>query len=275
MCSTSARSARPTAARPWSRSRAAIRTTSGSIPTTRTTSSTRTTSGGPCRSTRQRRSGRGPRATIRRVSSTMWPRPDTCRITSAARSRTAARSASRATRASAVVDAAAVAVAAAAAPATYGAGGAEPGYIAPDPKDLDVFFAGGNNGSFLTRLNRKTGETREVGPYPRMFSGEPSSALVERWQWTFPIIFSPVDPNVLYTSSQHVWRTTNGGQTWDKISRRSHAPRSENDGRVRRTDHQGHERAGGLRHRLRDRAGQEGRQHHLGRIGRRARARDA
>ena len=104
------------------------------------------------------------------------------------------------------------------APATYSAGGAEPGYIAPDPKDPDVFFAGGNNGSFLTRLNRKTGETREVSPYPRMFSGEPSSALVERWQWTYPIIFSPVDPNVLYTSSQHVWKTTNGGQTWDKIS---------------------------------------------------------
>jgi photosystem II stability/assembly factor-like uncharacterized protein len=105
-----------------------------------------------------------------------------------------------------------------AAPPTYGVGGAEPGYIAPDPKDVDLFFAGGNNGSFLTRLNRKTGELREVGPYPRMFSGEPSSALVERWQWTFPIIFSYVDANVLYTSSQHVWRTTNGGQTWDKIS---------------------------------------------------------
>jgi len=40
----------------------------------------------------------------------------------------------------------------------------------------------------------------------------------ERWQWTYPIIFSPVDPNVLYTSSQHVWKTTNGGQTWTKIS---------------------------------------------------------
>ncbi len=51
-----------------------------------------------------------------------------------------------------------------------------------------------------------------------MFSGEPSSALVERWQWTYPIIFSPVDPNVLYTSSQHVWKTTNGGQSWEKIS---------------------------------------------------------
>jgi photosystem II stability/assembly factor-like uncharacterized protein len=105
-----------------------------------------------------------------------------------------------------------------AAPAPYGAGGAEPGYIAPDPKDPDIFYSGGNNGSFLIRLNRKTGEAREVGPYPRMFSGEPSSALVERWQWTYPIIFSPVDPNVLYTSSQHVWKTTNGGQSWEKIS---------------------------------------------------------
>jgi photosystem II stability/assembly factor-like uncharacterized protein len=103
-------------------------------------------------------------------------------------------------------------------PATYGAGGSEPGYIAPDPKDPDVFYSGGNNGSFLIRLNRRTGESREVSPYPRMFSGEPSSALVERWQWTYPIIFSPVDPNVLYTSSQHVWKTTNGGQSWERIS---------------------------------------------------------
>jgi photosystem II stability/assembly factor-like uncharacterized protein len=105
-----------------------------------------------------------------------------------------------------------------AAPVMYSPGGAEPGYIAPDPKDLDVYFAGGNNGSFLQRLNRRTGQRREVNPYPRMFSGEPSSALKERWQWTYPIIFSPVDPNVLYTSSQHVWKTTTGGQSWDRIS---------------------------------------------------------
>ena len=100
----------------------------------------------------------------------------------------------------------------------YIAGGSEPGYIAPDPKDPDVFFAGGNNGSFLTRLNRRTGELKEVGPYPRLFSGEPSSALVERWQWTYPIIFSYADPNVLYASSQHVWKTTDGGQHWERIS---------------------------------------------------------
>jgi photosystem II stability/assembly factor-like uncharacterized protein len=103
-------------------------------------------------------------------------------------------------------------------PEFYTVGGGEPGYIAPDPKDLDVFFAGTNNGGFLTRYNRRSGNLREVNPYPRMFQGEPASALKERWQWTYPIIFSPVDPNVLFTSSQHVWKTSNGGQTWEKIS---------------------------------------------------------
>ena len=103
-------------------------------------------------------------------------------------------------------------------PELYSPGGAEPGYIAPDPLNPDIFYAGGNNGSFLTRLDRRTGNSREVNPYPREFSGEASSALVERWQWTYPIVFSPVDPTVLYTSSQHVWRTKNGGDNWDRIS---------------------------------------------------------
>ncbi|HKS07790.1 MAG TPA: glycosyl hydrolase [Gemmatimonadaceae bacterium] len=106
----------------------------------------------------------------------------------------------------------------AAVPEPYGAGGSEAGYIAPDPKDLDVFFAGGVNGTFMTRINRRTGERREMNPYPRMYHGEPSIEIRERWQWTYPIIFSPVDPNILYTSSQRLWKTTNGGQTWQAIS---------------------------------------------------------
>ena len=104
------------------------------------------------------------------------------------------------------------------APTMYGAGGSENGTIAPDPKDPDIIFAVGNNGTFLSRLNRKTGEQREVSPYPRMFSGEPSSALVERWTWNQPLIFSYANPDVLYTSSQHLWKTVDRGQSWTKIS---------------------------------------------------------
>ncbi|MGE3274401.1 MAG: WD40/YVTN/BNR-like repeat-containing protein [Vicinamibacterales bacterium] len=102
--------------------------------------------------------------------------------------------------------------------APYPVGGGEPGYIAADPRDPDVFFAGANNGAFLTRHNRRTGELKEVGAYPRFFSGEASKDVVERWQWTYPIVFSPVSPDVLFTSSQRVWKTTNGGETWEAIS---------------------------------------------------------
>ena len=100
----------------------------------------------------------------------------------------------------------------------YVAGGGEPGYIAPDPKDLDVFFSGTNNGRYIDKFNRRLGTSREVNPYPWFYSGEPASDMVERWQWTFPIIFSPIDPNVLYASSNRLWRTTDGGTNWDALS---------------------------------------------------------
>jgi photosystem II stability/assembly factor-like uncharacterized protein len=101
--------------------------------------------------------------------------------------------------------------------ALYSVGGGESGYITQHPTDLDLFYAG-SQGALLTKYNRKTGYTRDIQPYPRMFSGEPASELPERWQWTFPIVFSPHDPNVLYCCSQHVWKTTNDGQSWTRIS---------------------------------------------------------
>jgi photosystem II stability/assembly factor-like uncharacterized protein len=99
----------------------------------------------------------------------------------------------------------------------YDVGGGESGYIAVDPKDTDVFYAG-SYGGLLTRVNRRTGERRAINPWPDNPMGYASGAMTERFQWTFPIIASPRDPKVLYAGSQHVWRTTNEGQTWEKIS---------------------------------------------------------
>ena len=99
----------------------------------------------------------------------------------------------------------------------YPVGGGESGWITQSPTNPDVFYAG-SQGALLTRYNRKTGQKRDIQVYPRFFSGEPSSALPERWQWTFPIMFSPLDDQVMYTCSQHVWKTINDGQTWEKIS---------------------------------------------------------
>jgi photosystem II stability/assembly factor-like uncharacterized protein len=100
---------------------------------------------------------------------------------------------------------------------TYGAGGGESGYIAPDPKNPNIFYAG-SQGALLTRLDRRTNYSKDVQVYPLFFSGESAGSLPERWQWTYPIVFSPVNPDILYTSSQHLWKTTDEGHTWQKIS---------------------------------------------------------
>jgi len=99
----------------------------------------------------------------------------------------------------------------------YPVGGGESGWISQSPINPDIFYAG-SQGALLTRYDRSTGQNRDIQVYPRFFSGEPASALPERWQWTFPIMFSPIDPNILYTCSQHVWKTTNDGQSWERIS---------------------------------------------------------
>jgi photosystem II stability/assembly factor-like uncharacterized protein len=101
---------------------------------------------------------------------------------------------------------------------SYRAGGGEPGYIAPDPRDVSVFYSGTNNGRYIDRYNRSLNLSREVNPYPWFYSGEPAADMVERWQWTFPIIFSPIDNNVLYVSSNRLWKTTDGGNTWEVLS---------------------------------------------------------
>ncbi len=99
----------------------------------------------------------------------------------------------------------------------YAVGGGESGYVTQDPRNPDIFYSG-SQGALITRFDRKTGQIRDIQPYPRFFSGEPSKALPERWQWTFPIVFSPVDPKQMFICSQHVWMTTDEGQTWKKIS---------------------------------------------------------
>ena len=99
----------------------------------------------------------------------------------------------------------------------YPVGGGESGYITQHPTDLDIFYAG-SQGALLTRYDRSNGQVRDIQVYPRFFSGDPAMDLPERWQWTFPIVFAHQDPSIMYTCSQHVWKTTDDGQSWSKIS---------------------------------------------------------
>ena len=100
---------------------------------------------------------------------------------------------------------------------TYSVGGGESGYIAPDPVNPNIFYAG-SQGALLTRFDRHTNTSRDVQVYPLFFSGESAGSLPERWQWTFPIVFSPLNAGTIYTSSQHLWRSTDEGHSWQKIS---------------------------------------------------------
>ena len=48
--------------------------------------------------------------------------------------------------------------------------------------------------------------------------GYASADIAERFQWTFPIVMAPTDPRIIYVGSQHVWKSTNEGQSWEQIS---------------------------------------------------------
>ena len=99
----------------------------------------------------------------------------------------------------------------------YTAGGGESGYIASNPDRPWIFYAGSHSGT-LTRKNQQNGQTRAINVWPENPMGQSSASLVERVQWTFPIVFSPHDSNIIYSTSQHVWMTTNEGQSFTRIS---------------------------------------------------------
>jgi photosystem II stability/assembly factor-like uncharacterized protein len=99
----------------------------------------------------------------------------------------------------------------------YGVAGGESGYIAPHPDQPNITY-GGSYGGYLNRYDRETGLRADVRVWPDNPMGFSSEDITERFQWTFPIVFDPHDPDVLYATSQHVWKTTNGGMSWERIS---------------------------------------------------------
>jgi photosystem II stability/assembly factor-like uncharacterized protein len=95
--------------------------------------------------------------------------------------------------------------------------GGESGYIVADPKDPEVVF-GGSYGGLVIRSNHATGEQRDVNPWPDNPMGYGAADIAQRFQWNFPIAFSPNDPNTLYAASQFLFKSTDGGQSWTAIS---------------------------------------------------------
>jgi photosystem II stability/assembly factor-like uncharacterized protein len=88
----------------------------------------------------------------------------------------------------------------------------EYGYVAPDPLEPSIIYGasrdGGSGGIKVTRFNQSTGDRQDIGPV----GGNLRSVR------TMPIIFSTVDPHMLYLGSNVMLKSTNGGNNWEAIS---------------------------------------------------------
>jgi photosystem II stability/assembly factor-like uncharacterized protein len=95
--------------------------------------------------------------------------------------------------------------------------GGESAHIAPHPSNPDIVY-GGSYGGFLTRRDHKNGISRNINAWPDNPMGHGAEDYKYRFQWNFPIFFSPHDENKLYTTSNQVHVTYNEGQSWEVIS---------------------------------------------------------
>jgi len=96
-------------------------------------------------------------------------------------------------------------------------GGCESGFSVADTVTNDVVWSGCYEG-ILDRHELSTGITRTVSVWPDNPEGWAAGDVRYRFQWTFPVHISPHDNETVYAGSQHVHRTTNGGQSWEVIS---------------------------------------------------------
>lgn len=95
--------------------------------------------------------------------------------------------------------------------------GSESGYVVADPLNPEITYGGNYMGS-LQRLNHTTGESRAINVWPIDNMGAGAEAAKYRFQWNFPIFFSPHNPKRLYTAGNHLFVSENEGKSWEMIS---------------------------------------------------------
>ncbi len=99
----------------------------------------------------------------------------------------------------------------------YPVGGGESGWIAPYPRDTNIVFAGNYSG-LITRYDHRAGQMRNVTVWPDNPMGYGAEGMKYRFQWNFPLLFSPHDPDTLYAAGSVLFKSTNQGQSWTAIS---------------------------------------------------------
>ena len=95
--------------------------------------------------------------------------------------------------------------------------GGESAHLAPDPKNHDIVYGGTYKG-YMMRLDHSTGQVRSTNVWPDNPAGSGVEVMKYRFNWNFPVFFSPHHPNKLYAGSNFLHVTTNEGQSWEVIS---------------------------------------------------------
>ena len=103
------------------------------------------------------------------------------------------------------------------APDWYAVGGGEAGYIAPNPTDPNIVYAGDYQGN-ITRFDRRTNQVKSIAVWPELTDARGAAVLDHRFQWTAPIVTSPFDANTIYYGGERIFKTSDGGTHWDAIS---------------------------------------------------------
>ncbi len=103
----------------------------------------------------------------------------------------------------------------------HAVGGGESGFATPDPVDPNIVWSSASGsgmvGGIVVRFEEKRRQFRNVEVWPDQSNG-PAEGLKYRFVWDAPLLISPHDRNTIFTGSQHVHRTTNGGQSWEIVS---------------------------------------------------------
>ncbi|MCB9080137.1 MAG: glycosyl hydrolase [Lewinellaceae bacterium] len=95
--------------------------------------------------------------------------------------------------------------------------GGESAHLAPDPNNPNIVYAGSYKG-YMSRVDHSTGQERSTNVWPYNPAGSGAEVMKYRFNWNFPLFFSPNDSKKLYAGSNYLHATTNGGQTWEVIS---------------------------------------------------------
>ncbi len=82
----------------------------------------------------------------------------------------------------------------------------EYGYVAADPLDPNIIYGGK-----ITKYDKRTGQTQNIAP-------EAVRLGKYRFIRTAPVMFSPVDKKTLYFAGNVLFKTQNGGNSWQVIS---------------------------------------------------------